>query len=296
MMLERVTKGRVKKPHLVLIWGVPGVGKSSWAAQAPNPIFLGAEEGTNNLDVARFPPPKNWKDIETAIDELIKSKHDYKTLVIDSIDWIEPLLHADICARTGAKSIESAAGGYGKGFSEAAIEWEKFIKSLSRLRDERGMNIILIGHGEIVKFSDPTTQTEYDRHKIKIGKKAAALFTEYVDCLFFANFEIYMQKDGNKQKHFGDGARVLYTERRPGFDAKNRMGLPFQIPLSWDDFIAAIPDKKAPEAIVSAINGMLLELKDDELKSKVKDAVQKAGGNVPQLEAILNRLTVRLAQ
>ena len=295
-MLEKITRGVIKKPQLILIYSPDGVGKSTFGAQAPNPIFLGPEEGTNHLDVARFPSPKNWSEVLGAVDELIKEKHDFKTLVIDSADWIEPLLFQEICTRYGAKSIELAAGGYGKGYSESVTEWQKLAKSLARLRDERSMNIIIIAHSEINKFNDPSTQTEYDRFSLKLYKKASAFLREFVDCVFFANFEVYATKDGDKQKHFGDGARVIYTERRPGFDAKNRMGLPFQIPLSWDDFIAAIPDKKAPDAILSAINGMLLEVKDDDLKAKVNEAVQKAGKNIPQLEAILNRLSVRLAQ
>jgi len=295
MLLSKVTSGKIKKPHLVLIWGVPGVGKSSFAAQAPSPIFLGAEEGTNHLDVSRFPVPNTWKDIETGISELTKEKHEYKTLVIDSIDWIEPLLHADICARTGAKSIESAAGGYGKGFSEAAIEWEKFIKSLSKLRDERGMNIILIGHSEIVKFSDPTTQTEYDRHRIKIGKKAAALLTEYVDCCLFTNFEIFSKKDGQKNRHFGDGVRVMFTERRPGFDAKNRFGLPFQMPLSWEDYVKGTENdrSKSPDYLRESIMELAKEL-NDERRAKALDATEKAGNNIVQLEAIKNRVVTLL--
>lgn len=295
-MLEKITRGVIKKPHIVMVYGVDGVGKSTFGAQAPNPVFLGTEEGSNQLDIARFPAPKNWGEVLKAVDQLTKGKHDFKTLVIDSLDWIEPLLFQDICDRYNAKSIELAAGGYGKGYLESVMEWQKLAKSLITLRDERGMNVVLIAHSEVVKFNDPSTQTEYDRFGLKLYKKSSAFLREFVDCVFFANFEIYTTKDGNKQKHFGDGARVLFTERRPGFDAKNRLGLPFQIPLSWDDFIAAIPEKKLPAAVISAINGMLLEVTDEKLKVTVQETVAKAGSNVAQLEAILNRLQVRLAQ
>lgn len=293
-MLSQVTKGKVKKPHIILLYGTDGVGKTSWAAQAPSPIFLGSEDGSNNLDVARFPAPKSWKDIEVAVGELLTAKHDYQTLVLDSADWIEPLLHQEICTRHNAKSIELAAGGYGKGYVEAVTEWQKLVKSLVRLRDEKKMNIIIIAHSEVVKFADPYTQTEYDRYQLKLYKKSSALLREFVDCVFFANFEIFAKKDGQKHLHFGDGARVIYTERRPGFDAKNRLGLPFQIPLSWDDFANAIaPD--SPDTLLSSINGMIAEIVDPALKATVVDTVSKAGANVVQLAAIKNRLAMRLS-
>lgn len=294
-MLSQVTKGKIKKPHMILLFGIDGVGKSTFAAQAPNPIFLGSEDGSNNLDVARFPTPAKWADIEKAVSELTTEKHDYKTLVIDSADWIEPLLHQEICVRHGAKSIELAAGGYGKGYVEAVTEWQKFCKSLAKLRDERGMNVIIIAHSEVVKFNDPYTQTEYDRYQLKLYKKSSALLREFVDCVLFANFEIFSKKDGQKQRHFADGARVLYTERRPGFDAKNRLGLPFQIPLSWDDFETAI-SPLTKSALMDSIEAMLAEVKDEDLKNKVFETIKKAGDNLLQLEAIKNRLSVRLSE
>lgn len=293
-MLDKVSRGKVKKPHLILLMGTDGVGKSTFGSQAPNPIFLGSEDGTNNMDVARFPETNSWKEVETAIAELLTKPHDYKTLVIDSADWLEPILHQEICTRHGAKSIELAAGGYGKGYVEAVGDWQKLCKSLSQLRDKRGMNVIIIAHTQVVKFADPYTQTEYDRYELKLYKKSSALLREFVDCVFFANFEIFSKKDGQKQRHYGDGARVMYTERRPGFDAKNRLGLPFQIPLSWDDFLAAIPDKPSTESIISSINGLLEEVKDADLKAKVEAAVLSAKDNAEQLDAIKNRLIVRL--
>lgn len=288
-MLENVTKGKIKKPHIILIYGVDGCGKSTFGSQAPNPIFLGSEDGSNQLEVARFPAPKSWGEIEKCVDALLKEKHDYKTLVIDSADWIEPILHNDICARYNVKSIELAAGGYGKGYGESLVEWQKHCRNLARLRDEKGMHIIIIAHSEVVKFTDPSTQTEYDRYGLKLYKKSSALLREFADCVLFANFEIFTKKEGQKNLHFGNGDRVIYTERRPGFDAKNRFGLPFQLPLSWQDFENAIsPESK--ETLLSAIEGMMGLLKDETIKDKVFQAVKKTDGNIEQLRAIRNRL------
>ncbi len=297
-LLERATKGKIKKPHLVLIYGVDSVGKSTFGAQAPSPIFLGSEEGTNNLDVTRFPYVGTWAEVNAAISELTNDKHNHKSLVIDSLDWLEPILHRTICERHNAKSIELAAGGYGKGYVEALGEWQQFISSLSKLRDTRGMNIILIAHSEVIKFNDPQMQSEYDRYQLKLYKKAAALFREYVDSVLFANFEIFTKKDSGKTRAFGDGARVLYTERRPGFDAKNRFGLPYQMPLSWEDYDKATQNSKPddPKYLKECIATMLEGVKDAALKEVVMKTVEDAKNDGKQLEAIKNRLAVRLGE
>lgn len=295
-LLAKVTRGKVKKPHLVLIYGADGVGKSSFAAGFPDAIFLGSEDGTNNLDVARFPSLSNWDEVTKAVAELTNEKHDYKTLVIDSLDWLEPMLHRSICERYNVKSIELAAGGYGKGYTEALNGWIALKDQLSGLREKRQMNVVLIGHAEIIPFNDPDAQTTYDRYQLKLHKKASAMWREYVDHVLFANFEIYAKKDGNKTRAYGEGARVLYTERRPGFDAKNRLGLQFSLPLSYDDFSKSceLAGDGNAEKLKEAIMVMVSELKDADLKQKVVETVNKAGKNLQQLEAIQNRLRIRL--
>jgi hypothetical protein len=295
-LLAKVSKGKLKKPHLVLIYGADGVGKSSFASGFPNSIFLGAEDGTNNLDVSRFPSLNDWNEVTKAVSELTTEKHDYQTLVIDSLDWLEPMLHKSICERYNVKSIELAAGGYGKGYTEALNGWIALKDQLSGLREKRQMNIVLIGHAEIIPFNDPDAQTTYDRYQLKLHKKASAMWREYVDHVLFANFEIYAKKDGNKTRAYGEGARVLYTERRPGFDAKNRLGLQFSLPLSYDDFSKSceLAGDGNAEKLKEAIMVMVAELKDADLKQKVVETVNKAGKNLQQLEAIQNRLRIRL--
>jgi hypothetical protein len=294
-LLSKVSKGIIKKPHLVLIAGVDGVGKSSFAAQAPNPIFIGSEDGTNNLDVTRFPSMSKWSDVELALNELLTTDHEYKTLVVDSLDWLEPVLYQHICDKYNVKSIELAAGGYGKGYVESLNEWIKFNKILMRLREEKLMNIILIGHTEIVKFSDPTNQSDYDRFQLKLYKKSAALFREFVDSVLFANFETFAKKDGNKTRAYGDGVRVMFTERRPGFDAKNRFGLPFQMSLSWEEYVKGTENdrSKLPDYLRESIMELAKEL-NDERRAKALDATEKAGNNIVQLEAIKNRVVTLL--
>lgn len=299
-MLANVTRGKIKRPYLVLVYGPDGVGKTTFGAEAPDPIFLGSERGTDNLDVARFPSPKSWVDVEGAMLELVKGKHEFRTLVIDSLDWLEPMLHAKICKAHNVRSIELASGGYGKGYIEALNDWVNFKNALNLLRDERNMNIVLLAHADTITHHDPQTQMEYKRHELKLHKKASAMFREFVDAVLFISYKTYGKKDGQRTLALGDGTRVMFTERRPGFDAKNRYGLPPAMPMilgeSWSNFVAAA-ERGVPESLeslTSRIDGMLTMISDPALKEIVLNTVTEAGFDTVRLTKIAQRLAIRL--
>lgn len=295
-LLKNVIKGKINVPQFVLIFGPDGIGKSSFGAEAPNPIFLGTENGTSNLDVARFQAPKKFSDVLAAISELTNESHEYKTLVIDSLDWLEPIVWETVCADGGWKSIEDA--GYGKGYVLALNKWLEMIKSLNHLRDVKKMNIVLIAHSQIKVFNDPSQPQSYDRYQLKLNDKAAALFREAVDVVLFATYETFVKKDGAaaKAKAFGDGKRVVFTERRPSFDAKNRMGLPFELPLSWDAFLEA-QKKSNPDRILSLkqdIEDLISACEKADKKKLMQAAYKNAGDNQEKLNDVLNRIRVTL--
>lgn len=295
-MLKNITKGIQVKPALILIYGPDGVGKTTFAAQSPKPIFLGAESGSDALDVARFPKLRSIEDATTAVRELIDQQHEFLTLVVDSVDWLETLLHKDICKKYSVTNIAEAAKGYGKGYLEAMTWWDSFRTLLDELREKKKMHIILIGHADIGPFNDPNAQATYDRYKVKLHEKSSGLLREWVDCIFFANYETFTKKDDTKKmRAYGEGARVMYTERRPGFDAKNRKSLPFQLPLGWEDYEAASQAARPnAENLVNQIMEMVKEVTDEELAKVVVETVEKSKTDVAKLEAILNRVRVRL--
>jgi hypothetical protein len=295
-LLAQITKGKMKRPIAVIIYGIDGVGKTTVASQAPNPVFFGPELGTSQLDVARFPQPKVWADTAKAVEVLTKEPHDFKTLVIDSLDWLEPLLFKAICEDYNVKSIELAGGGYGKGYVKAFEMWTVLKDQLENLRNTKGMNIILIAHSEVVTFLDPATQLSYQRYEMKLHKRSSALWREYVDAVLFANFETFAKKEGNNVQAYSDGARVMHTERRPGWDAKNRFGLPGKMDFSWGALAEAIAnsDPLSLDAVRAKIAGLMTCITDDELKEKAIGAIERAGDNLGQLNAIANRLSLRL--
>lgn len=290
--LEQVEDSKPNEHVFVVCYGSDGVGKSTFGADAPNPIFIRTEKGTNYLKVKCLPTPKTFSEILKMVDELNEKTHEYKTLVIDSLDWTEPMLWSEVCVENGVKNIGDIP--YGKGYEAAIGKWEVLLNKLKNLREK--MNVVLIAHSIVKTFQDPVQATGYDRHELKLHAKSAAKIREAVDAVLFATYEVFTKKDGQKTRAFGDGARVMFTQYRPSHDGKNRMGLPYQLPLSWEEFIKATKNSSegASENIKSEISSMLLMIKDETLKSLVADSVMKAGSDVGKLSKIQNRLRLKL--
>lgn len=295
--LQAVEETTGKTPHAVLIYGPDGVGKTTFAAQFESPIFIGSENGAGRMKLKRMPTPKNFTEILAQMHELVTEQHEFKTLAVDSLDWLESLIFEEICKDEGVKNIEQAFGGFMKGYIEALKYWQKFRPMLEKLRFEKGMNIVLIAHSMVKTFNDPFTNSSYDRYQIKLHEKSAAYLREAVDCVLFGNFKVAtLGKENQKHKAFGDGSRVLYTERRPGFDAKNRLGLPFMLPFSYEDFQKAC-DQSNPDKAVQireSIEAMLAQKNDGVLTEKVREKVNAAKDNVDSLVVIQNRLQTLL--
>jgi hypothetical protein len=234
MTLGAITRGRVAAPLRILCYGVEGVGKSTLGADSPSPIFLGAEDGTAHLDVARLPQPESWADVLEAAAMLTREPHEFKTLVIDSLDWVEPLIHRFVCAEAKVKSMEDVS--YGKLYVAALEQWRIFIVALDRLRSAKRMHIVMVAHALVKSFKNPEGP-DYERYQLKIHDKAAALLREWVDELLFARFETFASKGKNEHRAKGisTGARVVQTIRAAAYDAKTRHGLRDGMPLSWEE-------------------------------------------------------------
>jgi RNA polymerase sigma factor (sigma-70 family) len=135
--------------------GVEGIGKSTFGAQAPKPIFIQTEDGLDEIACERFPLAKTYDDVVGALAELRIEKHDYETVVIDSLDWLERMIWDKVCQDTGTKNIEKADGGYARGYMHALTYWREIVDQLNQLRSGHGMVVLLIAHAKVEKFEDP---------------------------------------------------------------------------------------------------------------------------------------------
>jgi hypothetical protein len=246
--LASLNRRAAPKPPRIVIYGVHGVGKTTFGACAPNPVVIQTEDGLGTLDVQHFPLAKSFGDVMEAFQALYTEDHDFETVVIDSLDWLEPLVWAEACARNGWENIEQP--GYGKGYLATLSVWREYFEAINALRDDKGMAVIQTAHADIRRFDSPETEP-YDRYVIKLHARASALVQEHADAILFANWKVATTKAdvGFNQKvtrAIGRGERTIYTEERPAFIAKNRYRLPPEIPMSWDAFAEAMAPA-APE-------------------------------------------------
>src|SRR5438067_747525 len=105
-MKLQIQTGRIARPQKAVLYGPEGIGKSTLATQFPAPVFLDTEGGTHHLDVPRLPDPKKWDEVTAAVQALATEPHEFKTLVFDTIDWLEKLLVEDVCKRANKAGIE----------------------------------------------------------------------------------------------------------------------------------------------------------------------------------------------
>jgi hypothetical protein len=247
-ILEQVHKGKRSTPPRILLYGTEGIGKSTFASQAPNPIFIPTEDGLGEISCASFPLAKKYTDVEAYLSALAVEHHDYQTVVIDSCDWLEQLIWDDLCHISHTATIEKVDGGYGKGYIAALSYWRQIVDALEALRAGRNMAVILISHARVEKFEDPESSA-YDRYTPRLNKHAAALLTEWSDAVLFATRKFRTESEDagfGRERTIAvglgkdGGERKLRTVGGPSCVAKNRYNLPYEMDLSWDAFVGAL--------------------------------------------------------
>jgi hypothetical protein len=234
-----ITTGRKIRPVFVLIYGIDGVGKSTFASQAPEPVFIVTDPGADLVPVARLPIVESIGQFRDQVKMLTSQAHPYRTVVVDCVTGLEPMVWRQVCAEGKVNSIEKYADGFGKGYVRAREIWSGLLGELLVLA--RKAHVVLIGHCTVKKFDDPNQSAGYDRYQVSLKDNVAALVRQTCDCVLFANFVSTVKNiQGNTGKATGEGVRRLYTENRPAFDAKNRYDLPFDMPLAWKPFGEAV--------------------------------------------------------
>ena len=242
--LKSLQKGKRHRPPRLVIYGEHGMGKSTYASQAPTPVFIQTEDGLGNIDATSFPLANKYQDVLDAIAVLFTEDHEFQTVVIDSLDWLENLIWKHVAQEHGLESIEGI--GFGKGYVFAADRFREILAGLNALRDQKGMAVILTAHSQVKRFDDPASEP-YDRYSMKLHAKAAAVVQEWADAIGFVAQEMIVKKEdvGFKKKvarGVAVGGHVLHLKRTPAYDAKNRYSLPDTLPLDWGAFADALTE------------------------------------------------------
>jgi hypothetical protein len=256
--LADIKTGGTGRPNAYLFYAVEGFGKTSLAAKTRKPIFIQSrgETGLETLiqsgllpETPSFPEAQSWSDINDAVDTLLTETHSYRTLVIDTLNGAERLCFEHVCVRDfGGDWGERGFASYGKGPQVAVAEWLMFLQKLDKLRTVKGMTIFALSHAKVTTFKNPEG-ADYDRYQADMDKNTYGVTSKWADAILFGNFQVVVntRKTSDGKGKAVDKTRVMFTERGPAFDAKNRMGMPETIEMgnspdeAWANFIAALP-------------------------------------------------------
>ena len=249
--LSSLKRASVALPPLMLVYGTAGMGKTSLALQAPGAVYvqIAPERPPSDIDPLGFGELTEYGQVIEALGALYTDAHEHKTVVLDSIDALEPLIWRETCLRNQWKDIEQP--GYGKGYLAADHVWRELIAGCDALRRDRGMQVIWLALADATNHEEPGAQP-YKRYDLKVHKRAEGLLTQAADAVLFINTKVVLKESdagfGKKNVHAeGGGTRWMFCDGRPAFVAKNRFGMPDAFPLpkgtGWEELAKFLPGR-----------------------------------------------------
>ncbi len=225
-----IVEGKVERPTKGVFYGPEGIGKSSMASEAPDPLFVDVEGGTAQLNVRRIQKPGTWNELMGIVKEVAATPDVCRTLVLDTADWCEQLCIKHICEKHKQANLE--AFNYGKGYQILAEEFERLLEAADAVIAS-GKNVIFLAHAKMRKQELPDEAGAFDRWEMKLTRQVAPLLKEWADMVLFLNYKTLVYTTENDTKKARGGKRVCYTTHNPCWDAKNRHNLPDEIDMDF---------------------------------------------------------------
>ena len=229
-MALNITRGRVPHGIKAVIYGPEGIGKTTLAAQFPGAVFIDTEGSTGHFDVLRLPKPTSWEMLKAEAAEVLSSPGEVGTLIIDTADWADALCARAICEKGGKAGIEDF--GYGKGYTYQKEEFGRLLDTLSQVSGA-GVNVVFTAHAVQKRVDLPDQLDSFDRYELKCSKQVSPLLKEWADMVLFLNYRTIIVQTKDKKNKPQGGERIMHTTHRPAWDAKNRFGLPDELPLDF---------------------------------------------------------------
>lgn len=227
----QIIRGKKASAIRAVVYGQEGVGKSTFAAQIPGALIIDTEDGTGQIDAARVIAP-DWRSVEHALKELVADAQGFSAIIIDTADWLEKALIEHVLRQGGKKSIEDF--GFGKGYTILAEHFVRFLALIDQLV-AKGVHVVFVAHSKVVRVSPPDQTDGFDRYELKLTKQVAPLLKEWADLVLFAAFRVQVVEGSDgRLKAQGGKERVLYATHSAAWDAKNRFGLPDELPMKFD--------------------------------------------------------------
>jgi hypothetical protein len=269
----KLIRGVAHPPARMVVFGPPGVGKSTFACGAPGALALDYEQGLSEIGVDRVVGADTWQGSLALVAEACTTG-DHRTLVIDTIDRLEDQATLEVCREGKKKSLSDF--GYGDGFEALATKWRELLFTLESAR-AHGREVILVAHVQ-AKVQDDPMLGKYDKFIAALSKRCWAATHRWADAILFANYEQGLIEG----RAVMTGARKLYTSAGTGYDAKNRWGLPTALPLSWSDFAQARASaQRTPEEVIASIRSLASH--DAAIRATAEQYIIESSGDVARL-------------
>lgn len=294
-ILLKASKGVIMRPQIVVLYGPNGVGKTTLACAYEQPMILDLENGSGFLsNVTRLGTDalQSFAQVREVVAALMTDKHEFKTLVIDSLESLETLIYQAVCKENKVKSIEEIP--YGKGYTFAREAVEEFMHELQALRDRAQMNVVLVGHSVVKPFNDPSKNVAYDRFILRLNDKMSSVVKDLADSVFFITYrvDVHETKGQQKAKAYGSDERVVHTRWGASHDAKSRYPVANEVTFTFDQLhetVKALQPKDAGD-ILKDCEHLSDQIKDEAVKKKAKKSIEEAKNDPLKLETIKARL------
>lgn len=298
-MKMKIEEGVRSGTDRILVYGTPGIGKSTFAAGSPRPLFIDLERGSDQINVARnVDPISTWAEFCGIMQELASEETPYQTIVIDTLDRAEWLCWQHLCENNRVqgvvkpvKTIEEANGGYARGYTAAYEEFRKLFASIEAIGQKRRKRVIMLAHSKLENVPNPGG-SDYSRYSLKLHKHVSGMFYEACDAVLFASRNVVVKKegfhDGKRARAIGEDIRYLFTTETPTHMAKNRYNLPPEMLLSWDQFALAVAQGHSPDLMIESLRKRAGESGVPGLEEKIVGGIDRAAGNTDKLITLKN--------